>query len=191
VQAPTYRMEQNTFQNIDKSKHDALGQLSRVSVALLEAEGSLEQIKKQTETYIRDREKMTTARIEALLKESSDILTKIRENYAGIERFHKSVTDLSEKLASGHDKLTGMTETFLQFVDKHEEYVKNIEEGFKQQKRDIIIQQVKVDSGTAENKRRSAELSNWQTRLMNKEASLENALKVIRQKTYGSRTNQK
>lgn len=184
VQAPAQRMEIKT---IEQEKMTALTALANINVELTTAEGKLLNMKNTIEDYIRTREKMTEERVATILSESQGILNEAMRNYREIEQFYNSVVIFSGGLDKSFERLQKMADDFAEWRGKSEALIEKQEADIRIQKRDLEAQKKKVASDAESNKRRSEELSTWQTRLSSRETSLRNALEVIKAREQNGR----
>jgi len=113
---------------LEQKKMDTVKELANANMKISEAKNALFKLQEEETEYLEQREKKALSKIDNMLVESKDLLSKVYENYEETHKFCREVVKYSEFLSESHEKFSGLLEIF---DKKNKEWDKKVE---KQQK---------------------------------------------------------
>jgi paraquat-inducible protein B len=99
-------------QELEKQKMESLNALVQANLGVSDAKNKLVKLKEEEGAYLAEREEKALARIQSILDESTDILTKIDTNYAEIKHIHETVSSIATFLEESYARLQELHKLF-------------------------------------------------------------------------------
>jgi len=131
---------------IEKEKFNAIKELADTNMKISEAKNSLSKLKDIEVSYIEEREKKTINKIDNILKDSQDVLDKVKENYSSAHDLHNSAIVMSSSVEELTEKLIKLVDLFNENSTNWDKEVESKEKELLSIKNQLKTYKTKIDN---------------------------------------------
>lgn len=132
------------IETLNEEQFAAVKELSGIQTQISEGRATLAELKVSTQEYLAEREKLTTALIDKVFKDSEKRLREIGKNHEQLKAYHNEVRGFAKELTNHKDAFAQLTESFTKMSKNEKEKLEKrtielseIEQSLKEQKKEI------------------------------------------------------
>lgn len=165
---------------------DIIKELAAATLKISETQNRIFKLREEEDLYLTIREKAAMERVDMVLEESKELLSKTHENYDEIHNICKSITNISDFVSETYDKITGLLADINERSDKWDKEVIRQTKEFEEIRKRITIDKAIITNDKKTIEKANEEIEKEKAHIESRQAQIKVALQLLdnKQKKY-------